>query len=282
MPLNARIITCTRRNSSNAKYNKMDDAVVQQIVALNHRFYTQHGEDFAATRRRIQPGVRQILSKLPDIGTWLDVGCGSGNLASAWVDARRSSTYCGVDFSAKLLEEAQKWVNASTSQKGVGNLAISTITFHLVDLTDASWTENLKSPFYGSFAFAVLHHIPSQALRQRVLRQVRGLLKPGSFFYHSVWQFQHAPKLIARIQPWELAGLEDAQIEPGDTLLDWRAPTAASAALSANEPALRYIHLFTHAELDTLAQDCGFTVRETFESDGAGGRLGLYQKWEAI
>ena len=39
------------------------------------------------------------------------------------------------------------------------------------------------------------------------------------------------------------------------------------------------MHLFSREELKELAQEGGFEVVEEFESDGLGGRLGLYQKW---
>jgi len=45
---------------------------------------------------------------------------------------------------------------------------------------------------------------------------------------------------------------------------------------------LRYVHLFSRAGLGVLAEQSGFAVRETFESDGTTGNLGLYQVWQAV
>ncbi|MDZ4158263.1 MAG: hypothetical protein U1B80_00610 [Anaerolineaceae bacterium] len=50
----------------------------------------------------------------------------------------------------------------------------------------------------------------------------------------------------------------------------------------AGETGLRYVHLFSRQELIALANRNGFEIVQTFESDGEGGRLGLYQVWRAI
>jgi len=66
-------------------------------------------------------------------------------------------------------------------------------------------------------------------------------------------------------------------VEEGDALLDWRYhPDQAEQANG-----LRYVHLFTREELARLRAAGGFTLLEEFESDGQGGRLGLYQVWRA-
>jgi hypothetical protein len=74
-----------------------------------------------------------------------------------------------------------------------------------------------------------------------------------------------------------MAAIDPDQLEPGDTLLDWRA-----IAPGQNQKAgLRYVHLLSREELAKLAEESGFEVIQTFESDGEGGRLGLYQVWKA-
>jgi hypothetical protein len=64
-------------------------------------------------------------------------------------------------------------------------------------------------------------------------------------------------------------------LEAGDTLLDWRFALPGQP----EQNGLRYVHLFERAELAELAAAAGFTVVDEFESDGEGGRLGLYQAW---
>lgn len=246
----------------------MQPETISVLLDLNRRFYEQFGVEFAQTRQRIQNGVRRILDSLPDSGAWLDLGCGSGSLAAAWVEAGRTSAYLGVDFSEALLAEARKALPCEAPA----------VSFRQANLADPGWAEGISGPFTGAMAFAVFHHLPSHHLRAGILRQVRGLLAPGSRFYHSEWQFQHAPRLMARRLPWSTIGLEDSALEPGDTLLDWRFHLPGKE----EQTGLRYVHLFNEEELAELASETGFRIVYQFESDGQGGKLGLYQAWEPV
>jgi SAM-dependent methyltransferase len=153
------------------------------------------------------------------------------------------------------------------------------VQFIQFDLTHIGWTgaARLGLELSGAgkaydyvLAFAALHHIPGQERRLNILRHVAGLLHPGGRFIHSHWQFLNSPRLAARLQPWERIGLEPADVDPGDYLLDWR----------AGGEGLRYVHHFSEAELAALAAETGFTLLDSFYSDGEGGKLGLYQVWE--
>ena len=221
----------------------MDSATRTRLLEINRQFYETFGAAFAATRRRIQPGVRRVLAALPPGGCWLDLGCGSGALAAEWARQGRTGCYWGVDFSAALLNEAQAAV-AGLTPPGL------TLGFQPVNLGDPHWATALPDQRWdGVLCFAALHHLPGAAERLALLQQVRALLPPGGWFIHSEWQFQHSPRLLARVQPWEQVGL-------------------------------RYVHCFSPAELADLAAQAGFTITETFESDGQGGRLAIYQQWQ--
>jgi tRNA (uracil-5-)-methyltransferase TRM9 len=265
---------------NNLLYNiYMQPETMQRLIELNRRFYAEFGPAFAATRRRIQDGVRRALAGLPDAPgeRWLDLGCGSGALALEWLRGGRRSSYLGLDFSGPLLAEARQVV-AGWEETAARPSAAGTASFAMADLGSPDWAHGLSGEFRGVLAFAVLHHLPGKQRRVALLQQVRALLPPGGWFVHSVWQFQHSARLLARVQPWSLAGLAEADVEPGDTLLDWRYALPGQA----ERVGLRYVHAFTRPELIELAQASGFTLRTEFESDGQGGRLGLYQVWEAL
>jgi tRNA (uracil-5-)-methyltransferase TRM9 len=253
-------------------YSQMPTDTISALLELNHKFYQDFGSAFAATRRRIQPGIHRLLEEMPAGGGWLDIGCGSGTLAAAWAAKQPHGDYLGLDFSASLLEEARKTI-AKTDQASAAQ-----IKFIQTDLGDPDWPDQLEGrSFNGIMAFAVLHHLPGRQTRQRLMRQIRSFLKPGGLFYHSEWQFQHSPRLMARRQPWKMAGIDPEHIEPGDTLLDWRHALPGQA----EKIGLRYVHLFDLDELNELAFNAGFKITHTFESDGREGRLGLYQVWQA-
>lgn len=253
----------------------MDETIVHALLEINRRFYQDFAEPFAATRRRIQDGVRQAVSRLPD-GRYLDLGCGSGTLAGFWTRPRadgsiRQGLYLGVDFSAGLLAEARQSLPKHLPE-GLG------IAFQQRDLMSADWNLAVDGvPFNGILAFAVLHHLPGHANRAKFLSQVRALIKPEGQFILSVWQIQNSPKLLSRQQPWEAANLREEQVETGDVLLDWR----QSSVGSPQSVGLRYVHLFTDNDLCDLAGQTGWRVVSSSFHDGHTGNLGLYQVWQA-
>lgn len=245
--------------------------LVESIVDLNRQFYQNFGDAFAATRRRIQPGIRRMLATLPDSGNWLDLGCGSGTLALEWARTGRMGDYWGVDFSSALLAQAKHSLEAAEIPAGLQ------IRFCQADLMSHDWYLQLpQAGFDGAMCFAAMHHMPGYENRLAFVKQVRALLSVGGIFIHSNWQFQNSPRLVARVQPWEVVGIDGNELEEGDTLLDWRYILPGQPESTG----YRYVHRFTQDELTKLAQQSGFEILESFESDGEGGRLGLYQRWQ--
>jgi tRNA (uracil-5-)-methyltransferase TRM9 len=239
----------------------MDSAVARQLVELNRKFYADFGESFSATRQRIQPGVRKIISSLDGTERILDLGCGNGELARTLAQTGFHGTYLGLDFSLPLLADAGSQPEGFSA------------TFQAADLTADSWPSSLFTNHYSIItAFAVLHHIPGVAMRRGILQKVHSLLAPGGKFIHSNWQFLNSEKLKGRIQPWSAANLSAANVDEDDYLLDWRSGGSG----------LRYAHHFSEQELSQLAAETDFRVVESFLSDGANGKLGLYQIWGKI
>ncbi len=246
----------------------MDPVITNKLLEINAKFYHDFGDAFAATRRRIQPGIRRILAEeIPHDGNWLDLGCGSGALGLEWSMSGRTGAYLGLDFSQPLLEEAQK-VTAEFSNQTLS------IRYAFADLLDPDWSDSLEAQsFDGVLAFASLHHIPGRENQRRILSDVYHLLKPGGVLILSVWQFQNSAKLMSRVLSWDTVGLNDTAVEPGDTLLDWR----YALPDQTERQGIRYVHLFTPESLERLGNDAGFRLTKQFFSDGTEGNLALYQ-----
>ncbi len=250
----------------------MQAAAVSRLLDINRQFYQTFAASFSVTRRRLQPGVLQILSRIGPGARILDLGCGNGELASALVRRGWEGAYLGVDFSPSLLEEAR--MAAGRIPGGEGQVEF--LQWDLSRPDGLSRQVESLQPVDAVFAFAVLHHLPGRETREALLREVRAILrsstKAGAVFIHSEWRFLASPRLAARCLPWERAGMTSAEVDPGDYLLDWR----------RGGTGLRYVHHFSEEELADLAAASGFHVGETFYSDGENGRLGLYQRWSCL
>jgi tRNA (uracil-5-)-methyltransferase TRM9 len=242
--------------------NNVDSQIAARIVALNSEFYQTFANQFSTTRMRLQPGVIRILEDLSREEDILDLGCGNGELARELIRRGHRGLYWGLDFSSELLDLARRGIAGHENFR-----------FAQVDLSDSAWNfplTILHSPFTILTAFATLHHLPGRDLHLQTLKNVRSLLQTEGRFIHSNWQFLNSEKLRARIQPWSEIGLTDADVDPGDYLLDWR----------QGGRGLRYVHHFNAAELASLAGETDFEVIDSFSSDGEGGNLGLYQIWK--
>jgi SAM-dependent methyltransferase len=238
----------------------MQDQAQEKLLNLNRRFYQTFAEPFSETRSRIQPGVIQVAKKTPAGSAILDIGCGNGALANELAALGHRGTYTGIDSSPALIEIARQSARHPAA------------TFLLKEVTDPSWPQDLPGSYDYAFAFALLHHIPGDKSRQRLLKDINALLVPGGRFAFSTWNFLASARLRSRIQPWESIGLEQDDVDPGDYLLDWRRGGVG----------LRYVHFFQEEEIDQLASQSGFERIEDFYSDGEGGKLGHYHIWKPV
>ncbi len=205
----------------------MNSATAKRLLAINREFYNRFGDQFSATRQRLQPGVKKILDSIQEDVSVLDLGCGNGHFLREISRRGHTAPLLGLDFSLPLLRDAE-------STPGV--------LFRKVDLSKLSViSDQLSVTDHWSLitAFAVLHHIPSTEMRLDILRTVRKLLKEDGKFILSNWQFLNSKKLKSRIQSWDKVGINKNDLDEGDYLLDWR---------SGGE-GLRYAHHFTAEEL---------------------------------
>ena len=245
----------------------MDSQTQERLLEINREFYAQNASSFSKTRRNVQPGVLRLIPSIPHNAKLLDIGCGNGNFALALAHAGFQGTYLGIDGSTAFIQEAQQ---AVALLKTAGEFR-----FQAADLASPHWVEAFQPASFDLVTcFAVLHHLPGKALQQAIFTQSGLLLRSGGQLMLSVWQVFQSPTLTARILPWESVGINSEQLEPGDILLDWRAGPASE------QPACRYVHVFTSEELIALGDAAGLSLSSEFYSDGKNQRLALYQVWE--
>lgn len=186
----------------------------------------------------------------------LDAGCGNGRFARALAEYLPSLDYVGLDANADLLANAKWQIEDLPNVRG-----------HFLE---ADLTAVLPPLPFEKFdlvaSLAVLHHMPSRALRQRIVDRLAQVTRRDGYLLISTWQFMESERLAARVQPWEEVGLTAADAEPGDALLPW----------DQGVHALRYVHLIDETEIAELAAGAQMEVIHTFRADGKGGNLSLY------
>lgn len=241
----------------------MKPEIQSQLLTLNQEFYNRFASSFSTTRHQAQPGAQAIASRIGENESVLDVGCGNGTFADALKKQGFSGHYLGIDMSENLISQATN--NGDNQRDAVYH-------FRVMDITEPAWHQTIKhTPFNWLVCFAVLHHLPGQNLQGQVVKAFAELVSPHSQIAVSVWQWQNSARLRKRVLPWTTIDLNPKDLDQGDVLLDWRAE---------EQVGLRYVYTFDKDSLGALGKQAGFSVKESFYSDGKTGDLALYQLWQ--
>jgi tRNA (uracil-5-)-methyltransferase TRM9 len=249
----------------------LDNLIIKKLIDLNFQFYQTFSASFSQTRFSVQPGVKRIItdyileSSSNEKTSILDIGCGNGELARYLSTTNYNGKYLGIDSSPALLDFSGRTTSISRFSP----------SFMVKDITSQNWAAQFSEDAFDRIvSFAVMHHIPGIELRNTVFQSIRKQISDDGLYIHSQWQFMNSIKLANRVIPWDMIGLSPSQLDPGDYLLDWRAEEGKTG--------YRYVHLFTEDELSQYAEANGFSIIESFYSDGKEGNLALYQVWKPV
>jgi tRNA (uracil-5-)-methyltransferase TRM9 len=229
----------------------MDDRVARILVELNHAFYDRFAFEFSETRTNPQPGFQRLITLISEYQSpqVLDVGCGNGRFGLFLAASGIQAHYVGVDFSEGL---------AATTHPFPGILTAR-------DLSVAGCLEGLAL-FDIIVCLSTLQHIPSHENRLRLMVEMREQLKEDGRLVIANWQFMSSERQKQKIVPWEVIGLSADQVEPNDYLLTWQ----------RGGTGLRYVANLNLEYIQEIASKAGFSVVETYYSDGREGNLNLY------
>lgn len=233
----------------------MDEQLVERLLAINRKFYSEFASAFSETRSSAQTRLDRIVAYIGDAGKVLDVGCGNGRLAERLEREGKHARYVGVDVSPQLI------TIASARKMQLRGVAAD---LFVADITQAGWSLPFANASFDiAIALAVLHHIPGFDLRLAVLRDIHALLKPGARLILTNWAFGRNVRQRKRIVAWSDAGFDEQTLEPGDALLAWKRGGVG----------YRFCHLITKEEMIQMAQASGFQVVKQYYADA---ELNLY------
>ena len=85
----------------------MNSVTANRLLTINREFYNRFGDQFSATRQRLQPGVKKILETIQEDVSVLDLGCGNGHFLRELARRGHKAPLLGVDFSLPLLRDAE-------------------------------------------------------------------------------------------------------------------------------------------------------------------------------
>ena len=269
----------------------MDLALAAHLNGLTQQFYAAQTASFSETRDDVWPGQRRIIGMLAEraaakaeraaakaAGTAeqvarsttyrvLDIGCGNLRFQRAVLDAGPELPWelHGVDSCAGF----------ASAKDG---LSIDVQPLDIVrELLDGNLHEALRAPQTDAcVAFGVMHHVPTETARKRLLEAMAAHTLPGGVVVASFWRFMDDPGLAdksraAHERALARTGIDAAALDDGDYLLGWQ-----------ESDAVRYCHSFTHEEVDALvtafADSTGSRIVRTdlFDADGRSGDLNTY------
>lgn len=248
----------------------MDEQTLRSLNAINRAFYSANAAEFDESRSAPWPGwtqllphVRQIRREPSTSALWvLDVGCGNGRFGAFLADRLPAGEicYCGIDSSPPLISRARERA-----------LPFAGVEFQLMDFVE-SGNDLPSGPFSLIGLFGILHHVPGDANRRKLLGWLGERLAPGGVLALTTWQFEAFARFQSRLIPWREYNrtaadpIEAAQLEPGDHLLPWGDEGFAH----------RYCHFTSEGDTRDLLEGLSFEIIDSYAADGREGNLNRY------
>jgi SAM-dependent methyltransferase len=185
-----------------------------------HRWYCRTGHWRQAIQDQIIPWALRDI----DLGDRvLEIGPGPGLTTD--VLANRVQGLTAVEIDPKLAATLRARFDGTN------------VTVHEGDATDMGFAD---STFTGAVSFTMLHHVPSRALQDQLLREVFRVLAPGATFAGSdsrtstVFRLAHVADTMVIVEPDTFAdrlrdaGFTSAKVQSGKGAFRFRASVPAN------------------------------------------------------
>ncbi len=214
----------------------MKKSTAQQILKINSETYNRIASDFADSRNKAWPEIDLTIEKyIKDGFKILDLGCGNGRLLLSLKNLK-DIQYIGLDNCSNLLSKNQESKNIHTKF----------IKGDILDLKQFADEE-----FDVVFMIASFNHLPLKKLRQKILKDIKRILKPGGYLIMTNWNLW---QIKSKKNIWKYkfnSEAEDkifADLKFKDVMTLWQ-----------NKYPL-YYHAFTKKELKKLFKSANFKI----------------------
>ncbi len=208
--------------------------------------YNRNAEDFSRARQDVWDRTEFLVNDyLLEGDKVLDMGCGNGRYFELMKD--KEIDYFGVDNSEELIQIAKERyseyrnVDPHTDQPRA--------KFKVGNCLNLQFPDNY---FDIGYAFAVLHHIPTEEKRLEFLKEAKRVLRPDSFFIVTVWNVWNDSKKKKKIRKnnlLKMIGL--SQLGRNDIKTSYGGLDEV------------YLHCFKKEELVNLVEKADFEVKKT-------------------
>ncbi len=225
----------------------MDGEYAKFLLTKTKEDYNLIAKDFSRTRSYPWQEIRFLFDNyLVANEKILDLGCGNGRYFPFFKE--KKVDYFGVDGSSELIRIAK-----NKYQQG---------RFSVGDALDLSFPNNFFNKVYS---IAVLHQIPSDELRSRLLKEIKRTLKSKGLLILTVWKFHRRKELLLLLKYTILKAIRKSKLDWRDIFVSWGKKTE------------RYYHYFSQRELEKLVKETGFEIIDSGTVKGLkGNRQNIY------
>ena len=216
----------------------MNQKTAKKLLKKTRKDYTKIADHFAETRKYIWPEFKKFLAYLKSGDKVLDVGCGNGRLLQLFYDM--PIDYIGIDSCPELIEQAKKkWHRPNRK-----------IQFTVADAVDLDFEEG---SFDAVFCLATLHHIPGKEMQEKVIANIKRVVKKNGYVFITVWNLWQKKYrgYIWKNNFKKIIFL--SKFDFNDFLLPWKNPDGKIMAT-------RYCHAFKKEELESLLVSSGLKI----------------------
>jgi tRNA (uracil-5-)-methyltransferase TRM9 len=216
----------------------MNQETAKTLMKKVVKDYSKISSEFDRTRQKSWKEFDNYLKFIKEKDKVLDIGCGNGRFYQ-FLKENKKVDYIGMDNNKDLLEHAKSSNPEAKFKEG--------------DLLKIPAQDN---QFDIEVCIAALHHIPTEKLKKKAIKEAHRVLKNKGIYIVSVWNlFQKKyKKYIWESRKKSISSF--GKYESRDTMIPW-----------GKSGVKRYYYAFKLKELSKLLEEGGFKILENHKGN---------------